>query len=173
MNPNKTISANSKGINISFGDVNKHKFVYYDNSREAIKKIQLEGRSKYQEFEKPEFNKCQQTIYSQIVYGLKSISNEVLMEMPSGKIREIELLHKRAKLAINRYKQEVANQEVNTFLIKLFPKSPIVKQMTAVNGSDDYLTTTLTLRDLKITKTMLAKKLISLNILPENFFNLV
>ena len=40
MNPNKTISANSKGINISFGDVNKHKFVYYDNSKEAIKKME-------------------------------------------------------------------------------------------------------------------------------------
>ena len=48
-NPHKTVSANSKGIVVSFGDVNKHKFIKYEPT--AVEQIQLYGTVKYQKIE--------------------------------------------------------------------------------------------------------------------------
>ena len=172
MNPNKTISANSKGITISFVDVNKHQFIYYNNNNDVVKSIQRKGTVKYQELEKSDFNKLQQHLYNQAVYGLKSFPNQVIMEMKTEKIRTIHDTHVRAKHVINNYKQEVANVGIDAFLSKLFPNSPIVKQMLNVKGTDPAIKIPMSLRDLKITPLMLAKKLVEYKVLPENFFNL-
>lgn len=172
MNPNKTISANSKGITISFGDVNKHQFVYYNNSNNTVKKIQLDGKAKYQEFEKPEFNKIQKQIYTQALHGLNAFKHEEVMQMNPQKIREIESVHIRAKHIINNYKQEVSIKKVDSLLGMLFPNSPIIKQMLCIKGTDPFIKVPTSLRDLKITPTMLAKKLVEFKVLPENFFNL-
>jgi hypothetical protein len=101
MNPNKTISANSKGITITFGDVNKHRFVYYNNNNDVVKKIQQKGTVKYQTVEEFGFNKIQQKLYAEAVYGLKVIPNEVLMEMRVEAIRKIQDTHRKAKEVIN------------------------------------------------------------------------
>ncbi len=69
MNPNKVISANSKGITITFRDVNKHKFVYYSNN-DYVRKIQLHGTTKYQKLEHTDFNKSQKRLYNVAVYGV-------------------------------------------------------------------------------------------------------
>jgi hypothetical protein len=171
MNPNKTISANSKGITINFGDVNKHKFVYYSNN-DNVRKIQQYGTRKYQHLEATEFNAIQQNLYNQVVYGLKSIPNEVIMEMKVEKIRRIQSLHNKAKVIINNYKQEVAFSGVDRILAALFPKSPVVKQMLEVNEIDPMISVSVSLRDLKITPKMLAQRLMQYDVLPQNFFNL-
>lgn len=171
MNLNKTISANSKGILISFRDVNKHKFVYYSNN-EDVRKIQQNGASKYQTVEHSEFNKVQQLLYNQAVYGLKSIPNEVLMQMQTTDIRAIETTHSKAKTVINEYKQEVSNSIVDSFFLKLFPKSNVTKAIVNTKGTDSSIGVNLSLRDLKITPHMLAERLMRFNVLPENFFNL-
>jgi hypothetical protein len=171
MNPNKTISANSKGITITFGDVNKHKFVYYNNN-DVVKKIQLHGTVKYQSIEEFGFNKIQKKLYAEAVYGLKAIPNEVLMEMRVEAIRKIQATHVKAKEVINNYKQEVSSKTIDNFLSKLFPKSPVIKQMINMKGIDPSIKVTMSLKDLKITPKMLAEKLVENNILPENFFKL-
>jgi len=172
MNQNKTISANSKGITISFGDVNKHQFIYYNNNNDVVKSIQRKGTVKYQELEKTDFNKVQQQLYNQAVYGLKSFPNQVIMEMKTERIRTVQAIHTRAKHVINNYKQEIASNRVDNFLSKMFPNSPIVKQMLNIKGVDPAIKIPTSLRDLKITPTMLAKKLVEFKVLPENFFNL-
>ena len=173
MNPNKTVSANSKGITISFGDVNKHQFIYYNNSNNAVKKIQIDGKAKYQQFERPEFNKIQKQLYTQALHGLKTFKHEEVMQMDPQKIKEIETVHLRAKHIINDFKQEVSNKKVDSFLSMLFPNSPVVKQMLCIKGTDPFIKVPTSLRDLKITPSMLAKKLVEYKVLPENFFNLV
>jgi hypothetical protein len=171
MNPNKTISANSKGITINFGDVNKHKFVYYSNS-EDVRKIQQNGTRKYQSLEATEFNKVQQHLYNQAVYGLKSFPNVVIMEMKVEKIKSVQAMHLKAKEVINRLKQEVAAENIDSFLMKLFPNSPVIKQMINTKGTDSFINVNTSLKDLKITPFMLAKRLVYHRVLPENFFNL-
>jgi len=171
MNPNKTISANSKGITITFGDVNKHKFVYYNNN-DVVKNIQVHGKNMYQNIEEFGFNKIQQKLYAETVYGLKAIPNEVLMEMRVEAIRKIQARHARAKEVINNYKQEVSNNNIDTLLAKLFPKSPIVKEMIKVKGVESDIKCFISLKDLKISPKMLAERLIKFKVLPENFFKL-
>jgi hypothetical protein len=171
MNPNKTISANSKGITINFGDVNKHKFVYYNNN-DIVKKIQIYGKNKYQNIQEFGFNKIQKRLYTEAVYGLKSIPNEVIMEMRTETIRNIHSRHIKAKEVINNYKQEVSNNNVDILLKKLFPKSPVIKKMIETKGVDSHNTCYLSLKELKISSKMLAERLIKFKILPENFFNL-
>lgn len=171
MNPNKTISANSKGITINFGDVNKHKFVYYNNNQDIIKIRKF--NKKYQITEEFGFNKTQKKLYVEAVYGLKSIPNEVLMEMRVQTIRNIQLKHKKAKEIINSYKLEVSNTMIDNFLLKMFPKSPVIKKMTDIKGIDSSIDCTLSFKDLKISSKMIAERLVKHNILPENFFNLV
>ena len=67
-NPNKTISANSKGIVVSFGDVNKHKFIKYEFT--AVTQIQLSGTVKYQKIEHSGFNPTQEKLFAEAMYGL-------------------------------------------------------------------------------------------------------
>jgi hypothetical protein len=166
MNQSKTISANSKGITINFGDVNKHKFVYYDQSKF------VNNKTNYQAVEEIGFNKVQQRLYAEAVYGLKAIPHEVLMEMRVERIRTIQAIHARAKEVINHYKQEVSNEIVDGYLSSVFPKSPIIKQMLNVRGTDSMIKCNLSLKDLKITPKMLSYRLIKHSILPENFFKL-
>ena len=50
INTEKSISANSNGIIISYGDANKHQYMKYETPT-YVKKIQLEGTVKYQKIE--------------------------------------------------------------------------------------------------------------------------
>jgi hypothetical protein len=60
-NSEKTISANSKGIVITYGDVNKHMYTSYGNS--YVKKVQLEGTSKYQNVQTHSLTPIQKELY--------------------------------------------------------------------------------------------------------------
>lgn len=172
-NSNKAISANSKGITITFGDVNKHQFIYYNSNSEVAKLAQREdNRQRYQVFEQPEFNRIQKQIYTQAVYGLKAYKNEEIMLMEPKNIEEIKHVHNKAKVIINNYKQEVASRLADSFLMKMFPNSPVIKQMLGIQGADSALGTSLSFKDLKITPTMMAKKLVEFSVLPKNFFQL-
>ena len=82
-NTSKTASANLNGIVISFQENNKHKFIPYEN--QYVKRIQLHGSAKYQQFEPPVFNLAQQRIYSEAVYGLNIFSKQELEKMPASK----------------------------------------------------------------------------------------
>ena len=95
------------------------------------------------------------------------------MIMHAKVIRNIQNIHTRAKNVINNYKQEISNNNIDTFLSKLFPKSPIIKQMLNVKGVDPMIKVPMSLKDLKISKHMLAQKLVEFKVLPENFFNLL
>lgn len=171
-NSSKTISANSKGITITFGDVNKHQFIYYNSDNDIAKSIQTDGRKNYQLFDQPEFNRIQKDIYTQAVYGLKAFKNEEIMLMQPKKIEEIKNLHSKAKVIINKFKQEVSCHSVDNFLMRLFPRSLMIKHITSVQGTDPFISVSLSLKDLKITPTMLAKKLVEYGVLPKNFFQL-
>jgi hypothetical protein len=73
--------------------------------------------------------------------------------------------------AINRWKQEIVNDRMDTLLLNLFPKSPIVKQMVNI-GEDDAIKCNISAKDLKLNPYLIAEKLVSLNLLPSNFFDL-
>jgi hypothetical protein len=170
-NPHKTVSANSKGIIVSFGDVNKHKFIKYEPT--GVEQIQLYGTVKYQKIEQVGFNPIQEKLYAEALYGLNFYTVEELKVMPAEKKRSIMVLYTRVQRMLNRWKQEIIWKQVDNLLISLFPRSPIIKFLSENEYYDRDLECSLTLRDLGITsETLIAEKLIESKLLPYNFFKL-
>ena len=170
-NPNKTVSANSKGIVVSFGDVNKHKFIKYEPT--AVQQIQLYGTVKYQKIEQPGFNPIQEKLYYEAVYGLNFYTTDEIKSMSVEKKRSIIVLYTRVQKLFNRWKQEIICKQVDSLLISLFPNSPIVKFISENEYYDKDLECPFSLRDLGITsERVIAEKLIQSKLLPYNFFKL-
>lgn len=164
-NPNKTICASAQGILISFRESNKYQFLEY---RE---KFQPEHKPKYQEISKPVFNKLQQTLYAKTVYGLSYYTSSELKKMPKSKLKQLEEQHIRIQETLNRWKTEVMHSKLDSILLALFPKSPIVKTITGIRP-EGKLTSTKSFKELGIDQVQIAHKLIGEGFLPENFFQL-
>jgi ribosomal protein S19 len=171
MNLNKTASASKNGVVICYTDVQKHHFLYYENIQ-VDKHVPLKGVSKYQQLEFQSFNTTQQKIYNEVVYGLSSFTEKELSEMSKTKKRKIAEKFEKAQRLLNYWKQEIINETVDNFLTKLFPKSTITKTFVDTKGVDIHVKNKSSFKDLKITRVMIASKLIEFNILPLNFFDL-
>ena len=169
LNPNKTASANSRGIIISFRDANKHSFISYEP--EPVSKFQS-SLPRYQEIEKPVFNKIQQKIYGQAVYGLHFYTEEQLSKLSQEKKNAITNTYNRVQNILNCWKQEIANKKVDNLFLRLFPHSPITKVFVNTKGSDSSIRIHHTFKDLGLSQEKVARKLIESRVLPENFFNL-
>lgn len=167
---NKVISANSKGIVISYG---AGKSTYVPYKVKSVEQIQLHGSVKYQEIEKITLNKTQQKLYSQLLYGIKVYSKEEIASMHHKEITKIIMMHKKTQIYLNKLKQEVLDTRLNNFLTKLFPKSPIVKDMCAVKSYDRNHLDKHTFKELGLTPEFIASKLVETGLLPKNFFQLV
>lgn len=167
MKSDKTVSANSKGIVICYGDNKKHMFSPYRNS--YVKKIQLDGSANYQRT----FNPTQEKLYSKIMYGFSYYEDRHIAKMSNLEKKNIKTNYTIAHKLLNRWKQEIINELVDGFLLKLFPKSTTAKKMVSVKGYDDDFECTISFKDLGISETAIANKLVEFNLLPKNFFNLV
>ena len=170
-NPNKTISANSKGIVVSFGDVNKHKFVKYESV--LVQQIQLYGTVKYQKIENPGFNPMQEKLYAEAMYGLNFYTAAEIKVMPVEKKRHVIVLYTRVQKMLNMWKQEIIGKQVDHFFATLFPNSPFTKFLLENEFYDKSLECPLSLRDLGVTsEKVIAEKLVESRLLPYNFFKL-
>jgi hypothetical protein len=170
-NPNKTISANSKGIIVSFGDVNRHKFIKYE--LETVQQIQLYGTVKYQKIVQTEFNPTQEKLFAEAMYGLNFYTAEELKKMPADKKRYVIVLYTRVQKMLNIWKQEIIGKQVDHFFATLFPNSPFTKFLLENEFYDKNLECPLSLRDLGVTsEKLIAEKLVESRLLPYNFFKL-
>lgn len=164
-NPNKTISVNSKGMIISFTDSNKHLFVKFD------KPIYVNDNSLYQEFDEPMFSQKQRKMYFEAIYGIRMYPEYVIRKMPRKVVMKIITRSNLVQKAINLMKQETVNKQVDSLLTKMFPRSPIVKKMVNI-GCDNNVTCPISAKDLKLSDLKIAEKLVTLKLLPVNFFSL-
>lgn len=170
-NSHKTVSAGSKGIIISFRDANKHKFIPYENN--YIEEIQVAGHSKYQNLEQPTFNKIQQQLYAEAVYGLSYYSEADIAKMSKSKKLRVLAKYAKAQRVLNRWKQEIVYEKVDSFLLTFFPNSAITKALVETKGHDRNSRESHTFKDLGLTQKDVAGKLIEVRLLPENFFQLI
>jgi hypothetical protein len=170
INPHKTVSANSKGIIISFRDANKHKFLTYENLQ--VEELQIQGRTRYQELEKPVFNKIQQKLYAETVYGLGYYSAQDVKLMPKSQKTRVLAKYAKAQRILNRWKQEIVYSKVDSILLALFPNSPITKILVDTKGYDRENKELHTFKELGLSQQDVASKLIEENLLPKNFYQL-
>lgn len=170
-NPNKTITANSKGIIISFRDDQKPRYVAYKSKEVAD--IQHFGKVKYQKLDKPVLNRTQQRLYSELLYGIKAYEQTELMSLSHNDILRITSIHRRVQHFLNRWKQEIMDARVDNLLLKLFPKSRAAKTICSVKGYNRAYTAKYSFKDLGLTQEAVANKFIEMGFLPQNFFQLV
>jgi len=168
-NPHKTVSASSKGVIISFRDVNKHKFIVYESK--GLERTQTSHKTT-QELDTPVFNKLQQTMYAEVVYGLSFYSTKDVDQMPKHKKQTILSRYAKAQRILNRWKQEIVFEKVDSFLLAFFPNSPITKALVDTKGYDRQTRETHSFKELGLSQTDVARKLIEVNLLPKNFFEL-
>lgn len=178
INLNKTVSANSNGFIISYGDANKHQFMRYGITPAHVKKIQIEGTVKYQRVEEPQpiiFNPVQKELYSRVVHGFKAFTKEEIELMPERKRIAVKVNYTKAQRILSKWKQEIAFKKLDGFLLSLFPKSSIIKEMSEVYGQleDIPREDQISFKDLKINQNQIANKLIEFGLLPQNFYQLI
>jgi len=173
-NAEKAISANSKGIVISYRDVNKYQFIRYE-STSYVKNIQISGTVKYQKIQPEEnFNEKQRDLYQKTVYGFKAYSKEELNALNEKSKQQIIVNYTKVQRILNKFKQDVLYKTVDNFLLAMFPKSNIVKQFTSVSGhlKEPVLEEEFTFDELGISKFAIVNKLMEYSLLPKNFYQL-
>lgn len=177
-NEDKTISANSNGIIISYQDANKHQYVNYDH----IRKIQLEGTTRYQTIEEPIFSTKQKELFNRVMYGFKIYTREETSVMPVRMKTNITIAYTKAQRILRRWKQDIIFDKVDDLLTSIFPHSKMLKQFVKVKGIDEDGTCNypsenpneeITFNDLGIGQKAIADKLIEHNLLPKNFYQLI
>jgi hypothetical protein len=167
-NSEKTISANSNGMLVSYRDSNKTSFVKY----EVVEKIQLSGIVRYQKMVK-HFTPQQKELYQKVVYGFKAYTPEQVASMSEKTKIDVTVTYTKAKRVLTKWKQEIIFTHVNSLLAALFPKSNLVKQMIDTNGSvEEDAESFISFKQLGIDQEKIAEKLIEFGLLPKNFFQL-
>ena len=164
-NQQKTASATSRGIIICYTDSKKHIYLNYD------RKIKTSSQPKYQEIEHSPLNQRQQKMYLEALYGTSIYSQESVNKMPRELIIKIETRASLVQKAINKWKQEIVNEGIDNLLSFVFPNSPVVKGMLNI-PADDSIKCKFTFKELGLNQLKVAEKLVSLSLLPSNFFQL-
>ena len=174
INTEKSISCNSNGIVISYGDANKHQYMQYETPA-YVKKIQLEGTVKYQKIEEQvKLNPKQKDLYSKVVYGFKTYTKEEIATMSERNKINITVTYTKAQRILRNWKQDLTFSFIDKLLLAIFPKSPIVSQMCQIQGHlEDYnKEDEISFKDLGINQQQIVNKLIEFGLLPKNFYQL-
>jgi hypothetical protein len=169
VNATKILTATAYGIT-SYGQNNKHMYQPYQSK--YVQDIQSMGRSKYQVLDRPAFNRIQKELYAKTLYGLKVYSEKELIELSHKKKSLITKNAQRVKFFLNKWKQEIVDTQTNIMLQKLFPKSSIIKYICSISGYNRAYMDRHTFKQLGLTETMVATKLVEGGFLPNNFFQL-
>ena len=171
-NQNKTISCNSNGIIISYGDANKHQYVGYNS---YVSKIQTQGTVKYQKIEEEfKLNPKQKDLYSKVVYGFKAYTKEEIAKMSERAKINVTVTYTKAQRILRNWKQDVTFSNLDRFMLALFPKSPVVKAMCGTIGHIDDIPKEdeISFKELGIKQEQIVGKLIEFGLLPANFYQL-
>jgi len=143
-----------------------------NHRNETVRNIQLFGKVRYQDLEAPVFNKLQQRLYAETVYGVSMYTQAELAKIPGKKRHEIITTFKKAQQILNDWKQQIVEHKVVGFMDKLFPRSSTVRVFNSITGPESGLKCRLSFKELGINQRMIAEKLVEAGLLPANFFQL-
>lgn len=175
LNLEKTISANSRGIVIYYGDAKKHQFVEYGNICEN--NISFKPTKKYQNVKQREyyqFSDKQKDIFYKAINGFKAYTKEEIDRMSEKKKLFITVRYTKVQRILRNWKQDVTFTQLDDMLLAIFPKSSIVKQLVSTKGHVDIdKKDEISFYDLGISKKQVADRLVEYGFLPENFYQLI
>jgi len=153
-----------------------------DRSRYQVEKTRYQDsqRLRYQYSEKVWLNDYQYGLFQAAMRGL---TPEQINTEPVEERRKICAFHAKAQRVLNLWKQQLVNQlfeQLCYIQLKNFPKNPfdIVLNDTCIGvknfgkKTDETFTCDITFAELRVNRLEIIKKLISVDLLPENFFEL-
>ena len=177
MNTEKTISANSHGITIYHTNSGKHNTVAYGNTDYGFETVQRQGNRfkgiSFQDSRKLHydlFNESQFILYKRTLYGLAEYSEKEKAKLNAFQISRIKTKQKTIWSDMNRFKNEVMNEQADQFL-SLFFHSKLASQMMREKPEPD-MPNRMSFNQLGINRKMVADRLISLGYLPKNFYQI-
>jgi hypothetical protein len=174
-NQSKTVSCNSNGIVISYGDANKHQFMKYETPAH-VKKIQLEGTVKYQKIEeKFKMNPKQKDVYAKTIHGFKAYTQQEISALSEQARLDVRTNYSKVQRILRNWKQDITFSNLDRFLLALFPNSPVIKAMCTTTGHIDDIPEEdeISFKELGIKQEHIIAKLMQVELLPKNFYELV
>lgn len=136
---NKSITVTKDKMTVNYHDTKKH-FTYYIGKDHPTREITLFGKS-YKEskagdaktdFLTPE----QRELFNDLVYAPHTMSKSEINKLPLIKKYRVKVLSKQVEKVLTKWKNEIVYQKIDSLLLKLFPKSSLVKQIVNI-GHDD------------------------------------
>lgn len=125
---------------------------------------------KYATFEQDPYSPKQNLHFKRVMYGLNVFTKEELDKMHWSKKKRIKKVNQRAQKEINLLKQERCITLSNTLFQSLFTDATLTHQLVEeFSTPSPKVFNTLSLKDLKIGKEEIIKRLIDKGILPSNF----
>ena len=126
-------------------------------------------------YEVDEFNSYQNKLYKEALFGISNYTQEEIKKLSYQEQNRIVKANRKAQSVLNIWKQELCNNIINSLFKKLFPNSPVTKELTGEFGNvvDASYKNFLTFKQLGVSKKEIVYKLIKHDVLPKNFFELV
>lgn len=177
INQEKRYHCTSEGVYVYYGS-KKHKFFEYPKenvSHQELYENSYKGK-RYQEFEDSKYSFEQYRLYNRCLYGLKACTKQEIEQMSIQEKMTIQYNHKKTQQLINLSKWKVTSDIVKSIFTKSFPRlSPCI--VNFLNATDELTmedNREINLGSLNIIggKEQIFNKLIEMNILPSNFYNL-
>ena len=140
---NKSITVTSKRIIVNYHDSAKH-FIYKIEKGDPNRDIKLFGKQfkgiQAKDIKKDFFTKEQREIFDDLLYAKHRMSKSEIETLPLIKQYRIKVLSREVEKTLTKWKTEVVSASVDTLLLKLFPKSSIVKHFveTQPNEKDTF-----------------------------------
>lgn len=114
------------------------------------------------------FTKEQREIFDDLVYAKKRMTKSEIESLPLIKKYRVKVLSIEVEKTLNKWKSEIVNSTIDNLLLKLFPNSKLVKDITNVEPSNvDYIETVDFNIHKMFTEVEIAEYLSSKNLFPK------
>ncbi len=119
------------------------------------------------------FTQKQNYLYLKAMLGVKGISKDLQQHLSEEQKYEIEKECRKVQRFLNIWKQELCIEYTNKLFLTFFPKTLFTQVLVSRYSNPDPKTfNTMDWKELKITKPLIAQKLVEKGYLPQNFYQL-
>jgi len=132
---NKSITVSKNKITVNYHDTSKH-FTYFIQKGDPNRDIKLFGKEfkgvKSSEIKTDFLTPELREIFDDLVYARKRMTKTEIEKLPKEKKYRVTVLSKKVEQVLFDWRNQIVSKKVDSLLLSLFPNSPIVKQMVAV-----------------------------------------
>lgn len=134
MKENKSVTITSKKMTVVYHDKSKHFTYRIEKDDSATKDVKLFGKSfkglKSKDVKSDFLPPHLREIFDDLVYAKHKLSKSEIDALPLMKQYRVKVLSKEVEKTLSRWKAEIVSESIDKLLLKLFPNSPLVKQIT-------------------------------------------